>query len=308
MSQARIVVVGSSNIDMVVKTDRIPRGGETVLGGDFAMVPGGKGANQAVCAAKLGADVKLVARVGDDVFGRASLVNFREAGVDTSFVVSDSDHANGVALIAVDSAGENAIVVAPGANAALSPDDVDRARDAIAAAHYVVLQLEIPAETVAHTAKMAHALGTRVILNPAPLLPVTEDMLRAVDVLTPNQHEAAGLLGRVGEVIELDPETAASQLLAMGVASVVVTLGSRGAYAATNGNARLIEPLRVKAVDTTAAGDAFTASLACGLAEGMDLFEAAAFASKVAAISVTRMGAQPSMPSREEVIQHTFGN
>ncbi len=304
----KIVVVGSSNIDMVVKTGRIPRGGETVLGGDFVMVPGGKGANQAVCAAKLGADVKLVARVGDDVFGQMSLANFSDVGVDTTYVITDPVHPSGVALISVDARGENAIVVAPGANAALTPADVDSARDAIAGADALVLQLEIPAETVAHSVELARSLGVRVVLNPAPMRPVSTDVLLMVDVLTPNQHEAAALLGRAGEGHDLDAESAARELLALGVSAVVITLGSQGAYAATHDRAGFIEPMKVNAVDTTAAGDAFTAALATGLAEGMGLFDAAGFATKVAAISVTRMGAQPSMPAREEVARYTFGN
>lgn len=308
MPQAKIVVVGSSNIDMVVKTEWIPRGGETVLGGEFVMVPGGKGANQAVCAAKLGADVKLVARVGDDIFGETSLANFRNVGVDASFVIKDRDHPSGVALISVDQKGENAIVVAPGANAALLPTDVDRARDAISVADAVVLQLEIPADTVAHTVDLAKSLGVRVVMNPAPLRPVSPEVVRKVDVLVPNQHEAAGLLGRTGDGDRLDPKAAAEQMMALGVQAVVITLGSAGAYAAAGDRAEFIEAVRVNAVDTTAAGDAFTASLACALAEGTDLFDAARFASRVAAISVTRMGAQPSMPTRDEVSNYTSGN
>ena len=301
MSATKIVVVGSSNIDMVIKTDRIPQGGETVLGGEFVMVPGGKGANQAVCAAKLGADVKLVARVGDDVFGEKSLENFRSVGIDTQFVTRDKAHPSGVALIGVDAKGENAIIVAPGANAALTPADVDRAKDAIADADVVVLQLEIPAETVNHTIELANELGVRIVLNPAPLRHIPTQVLGKVDVVVPNQHEAAGLLGRVGEGAELDAESAARELRALGVKAVVITLGSEGAYVADDNVSQFIEPMKVKAVDTTAAGDAFTASLACGLSEGFDIVEAARFAARVAAISVTRMGAQPSMPTRNEV-------
>ncbi len=301
---ARLVVVGSSNIDMVVKTDAIPRAGETRLGGEFVMVPGGKGANQAVCAAKLGADVTLVARVGDDVFGERSLVNFRSVGIDTNFVTKDSGHPSGVALIAVDVHGENAIVVAPGANWALSPADVDAARDAIAKADAVVLQLEIPQETVDHAIRLARSLGKRVVLNPAPMRPVSQDILSLVDVLTPNEHEAAALLG--GPPFDASEAPAAAQeLLRMGVGSVVITLGSEGAYAAGPEGAGLVPAVRVKAVDTTAAGDAFTASLACGLAEEKSLIEAAGFAARVAAISVTRVGAQSSMPSRDDIDHFT---
>lgn len=306
--KAKIVVVGSSNIDMVVKTERIPRAGETVLGGEFVMVPGGKGANQAVCAAKLGADVRLVARIGNDVFGEMSLANFHKVGVDTTFVVKDNRYASGVALIAVDRNGENAIVVAPGANTALSPEDVNRAEEAIAAADAVVLQLEIPQETVVHTVELARSHGVKVVLNPAPIRQFPTHILQYVDVLTPNQHEAASLIGAEGEGNNLDAQEAAKALLEMGVAAVVITLGADGAYVATHERAERIDAVKVQAVDTTAAGDAFTASLACALAEEKDLFEAARFAAKVAGISVTRMGAQSSMPTRHEVDSYAFGN
>lgn len=306
--KAKIVVVGSSNIDMVVKTERIPSAGETVLGGEFVMVPGGKGANQAVCAAKLGADVRLVARIGNDVFGEMSLANFHKAGVDTTFVVKDNQHASGVALIAVDRNGENAIVVAPGANTALSPEDVNRAEGAIAAADAVVLQLEIPQETVVRAVELARSHGVKVVLNPAPIRQFPTHILQYVDVLTPNQHEAASLIGAEGEGNNLDAQEAAKALLEMGVAAVVITLGADGAYVATHERAERIDAVKVQAVDTTAAGDAFTASLACALAEKKDLFEAARFAAKVAGISVTRMGAQSSMPTRHEVDSYTFGN
>lgn len=304
----KIVVVGSSNIDMVVKSDKMPAGGETVLGGDFVMVPGGKGANQAVCAARLGADVKLVARVGDDIFGKISLDNFLNVGIDTSYVTVDSAVPSGVALIVVDKNAENAIVVASGANSALMPADVDRARDAIAEADAVILQFEIPAQTVAHTISLAHSLGVQIVLNPAPVRPMPAEVLREVDVLVPNQHEAAALLGRPGEGAQLDAKASARGLLSMGVHAVVITLGSKGAFVAGEGVEEFVPSVRVKAVDTTAAGDAFTASLAYALAEGRELSNAARFAAKVAAVVVTRMGAQPSMPSKEELDSFNFGN
>jgi len=293
---------------MVVKSERMPGGGETVLGGEFVMVPGGKGANQAVCAAKLGADVALVARIGSDVFGDRSLENFTSAGIDTRFVTRDSAAPSGVALIVVDANGENAIVVAPGANLCLTPEDVDKARDAIAEADAVVLQLEIPAETVAHTINLAHKLGVKVILNPAPIRPMSKELLAKVDVLVPNQHEAADLLGRTGEGRDIDAPTAARELMAFGTESVVITLGGEGAYVCGQGASEFVPPMKVTPVDTTAAGDAFTASLACALAEGKALTEAARFAARVAAISVTRMGAQPSLPTRDEVESYVFGN
>lgn len=298
---AKIVVVGSANTDMVVKAERLPGGGETVMGGDFAMVPGGKGANQAVCAAKLGADVTFVARLGDDLFADASMESFWNAAIDTRHVVRDPSAPSGVALIMVDSKGENSIVVAPGANMRVTPADVDGARDAIAEADALVLQLEIPTETVVHAIETARSLDVRVVLNPAPMHAFPVEILRKVDVLILNQHEAAELLGRMGQGADLNPEEAAADLRKLGVECVVVTLGSAGAYASAGDAAEYVPAVKVRAVDTTAAGDAFTASFACALADGGAPLDAARFAAKVSAITVTRMGAQPSMPTRAEV-------
>lgn len=264
------------------------------------MVPGGKGANQAVCAARLGADVWLAARVGSDIFAQMSLDNFRLVGVRTDFVYVDPYAASGVALIVVDENAENAIVVAPGANGKLVPSDIDRARDVIADADAVLLQFEAPMATVNYTLDLARSLDVRTVLNPAPMMPMPDGMLEKVDVLVLNQHEAALLLGRdTGE--NLDAQEAAAELLDRGVKLVAITLGADGAFIATGGMDEHVQAVRVKAVDTTAAGDAFTAAFACGLAEGMSPVFAARFAAKVAAIVVTRMGAQPSMPTREEV-------
>ena len=308
MPKPRIVVVGSSNTDMVVKSERIPRGGETVLGSDFIMNPGGKGANQAVCAAKLGAQVALVAHIGDDMFGESSLANFAGVGIDTRFIIKDDAAPSGIALITVDANAENAIVVAAGANYRLSPAEVDAAADVITSADVMLLQLEIPQDTVEHAIKVANRAGVRVVLNPAPIRSMSRDMLSLVDVLTPNQHEASELIGRPGEGEDLDAPTAAQALMEMGAEEVVITLGSRGAFAASRDTCDYIEPVKVNPVDTTAAGDAFTAALACALAEGQELLEAAKFANRVAAIVVTRFGAQVSLPTREVVDSYNFGN
>lgn len=297
----KIVVIGSSNTDMVVRTERMPQGGETVLGGEFVMVPGGKGANQAVCAAKLGADVHFVAKIGDDVFGQASLDNFEKVGIDTKYVMKDPSVTSGVALIVVDKKAENAIVVAPGANFALAPEDVESAKDVIAGADAVILQLEIPLETVERAINLASESGVKVVLNPAPMRSVSRELLSKVSVLVLNQHEAAQLLGKDGQGENIDAESSANELMQLGVECVVITLGSKGAYVASSGISTYIEPLKVKAVDTTAAGDTFTASLVCALAEKQSLADAAVFAAKVAAITVTKVGAQISMPTRAEV-------
>lgn len=293
---ARIVVVGSSNTDMVVAAERIPAPGETVIGGDFAMVGGGKGANQAISAARLGADVTFVARVGSDVFGDSALQAFRDAGMCVDFVTRDEVAPSGVALILVDRSGENVIAVAPGANGQLLPEHVLEAEAVFHGADAVLLQLEIPVESVSAAAKLAKSCGARVILNPAPASDLPPDLLSMVDVLTPNETEAALLSGGDG-----DPETLASRLLEMGPRCVVMTLGSSGALVATPDVSEHVPAPRVNAVDSTAAGDAFNGALAVGLCEGMDLAAAVRFAVKAAAISVTRRGAQPSLPSRQEV-------
>jgi ribokinase len=299
MNPPRLVVVGSSNIDMVVPVPRIPLPGETVLGGDFQMVPGGKGANQAVAAARLGASVTLVARLGADVFAEGSLANFTAAGIDTTHVRRDPAAASGVALIFVGPGGENSIAVAPGANARLSPEDVDAAEPAIAAADLLLVQLEVPLPTVERAVALAKRHGRRVLLNPAPAQAVPDDLLARVDLLTPNEHEAGVLLGDPSAAGE--PAAAASALLRRGPGAVILTLGARGALLATPEGQTAVPARPVSAVDTTAAGDTFSAALAVAWAEGRPLAAAAAFAATAAALAVTRRGAQSSLPTRAEV-------
>jgi len=287
-------------MDLVVKTPRIPLLGETVLGGDFVMVPGGKGANQAVAAAKLGAEVYFVARLGDDLFGQRSLANFEREGVRTTYVASTPGVASGVALIAVDSAGNNMIVVAPGANSRLSPDDVKRAQREIGSAGAVVAQLEVPVETVDCAAQMASDAGVPFILDPAPAQKLRPELLKQVTVLTPNETEAQILTGlEVSD--EAGASLAAEWLLSSGVGAVIVTMGAKGFLLADGTTSEFVPAAPVRAVDATAAGDAFTGRLAGGLAQGQSLREAALFAGRAAALSTTRMGAQPSMPTRQEV-------
>ncbi|HNS21791.1 MAG TPA: ribokinase [Sedimentisphaerales bacterium] len=302
-----IVVVGSSNMDLVVKSARIPIPGETILGGDFLMVPGGKGANQAVAAAKLGARVHFVARLGNDVFGRKSLDNFRLEGLDTTYVSLTSDAPSGVALITVDEAGNNAIVVAPGANGRLSPEDVRRAADAIQSAGAVVAQLEVPLATVECAAELAREASVPFILNPAPAQPLTRELLEKVAVLTPNESEARILTG-IEVVDEKSARKAAQKLVRSGAKAAIVTMGAKGFLLADGTTMEFVPAIRVKTVDATAAGDAFTGSLAVALALGQDLHEAARFANWVAAFSVTRLGAQPSMPTRHELEEFIAAN
>ncbi|MEJ2340104.1 MAG: ribokinase [Gemmatimonadales bacterium] len=296
----RIAVIGSSNTDLVVRAPALPAAGQTVLGTSFFSAAGGKGANQAVAAARLGAQVTLVARVGLDEFGQASLSNLRSEGIDTSFVVEDPDALSGVALIVVCDEGENAIAVAPGANALLGPEDVDRAAEAIEAADILLMQLETPMPTVACAVSRAQAAGVPVILNPAPAAPIDVRVLRDVSVLTPNTGEAIALAGVGGSGIEA-ARLAARQLRAAGVRRVIVTLGAEGALLEEEGTSAVRPAPPVAAVDTTAAGDAFNGALAVALAEGARLEAAADFANRAAALSTTREGAQPSLPTRPQV-------
>lgn len=301
---AKITVIGSSNTDMVVMTPKIPTPGETVMGSEFAMVGGGKGANQAVAAARLGAEVTFVARIGSDVFGNRAIEDFRKEGIRTDFVTTDAEAPSGVALIFVDKVGENVIVVAPGANNRLMPSHIEDAKSAIEDADVIVMQLETPVETVAAAAEIAKKSGTKVILNPAPARELPASLIAMVDILTPNETEAAILAG-LESTDGMDPEKIGRKLLDMGVGAVVMTLGSQGAMIVTENGATHIPAPKVTPVDTTAAGDAFNGALAVALAEGKGLDEAAKFAAKSAAISVTRRGAQPSLASRAEV--NAFG-
>ena len=296
----KILVIGSSNTDMVVRADRLPRPGETVLGGTFFMNPGGKGANQAVAAARLGGQVAFVCKTGDDLFGSEARRLFREEGIDTSHLLTDPSAPSGVALITVDRQAENCIVVAPGANANLTPDDLRRAASAFEQADIVLLQLEIPMETVEQAALTACATGKRGVLNPAPATAIPARLLAALDLITPNETEAEAITGiRIADRRTADE--AARRLAATGAKQVVITLGAQGALVYEAGQSRIVEGYPVRAVDTTAAGDVFNGALVVALAEGKPLEEAARFACKAAAISVTHPGAQGSIPTRAEV-------
>ncbi|MBN2130911.1 MAG: ribokinase [Sedimentisphaerales bacterium] len=294
------MVVGSSNMDLVVRSPRIPVPGETILGGDFLIVPGGKGANQAVAVARLGAHVCFVTKLGDDAFGRKSLEGFKMEGMDTRHVTVTADAPTGVALITVDAAGNNAIVVAPGANAKLGPEDIYRVQSDICSASAVVVQLEIPMTTVQCVAELAHRAGALLILNPAPAQPLAPELLRTVGVLTPNEIEARMLTG----VEVVDPESAAeaaARLLDAGVGEVILTMGEKGLLLADENEMEFIPAYKVEAVDTTAAGDCFTGAFAVSRGQGHDLRNSAIFAARAAALCVMKRGAQPSMPTMQEV-------
>lgn len=301
MKRPRIVVVGSSNTDMVVKADRIPAPGETILGGAFVMAAGGKGANQAVAAARLGAEVTFVARLGADPLGDQAVAGYRREGILTDLVVRDPDRPTGVALIIVDARGENSITVALGANEALSPDDVERAADRIRAADAVVMQLEVPLAAVERAAALAAAAGVPVILDPAPApdagLPAA--LLAHVTCLKPNESEAERLTGI--RVIDVASATrAAADLRARGPRTVIVTLGAAGAVLVDDAGARHMPAHPIVAMDTTAAGDAFTGALATAVGRGGSWDDAVRLALAAGASAATRMGAQPSLPTEAE--------
>jgi len=297
---APITVAGSLNMDFVVQVQTLPRPGETVLGGGFVTIPGGKGANQACAAGRLGGRVRMLGRVGDDVFGRQLLESLASAGVDTKAVRVSVAVPSGVALIFVETGGQNEIVVASGANGLLSPEDV--AQDLGDASGFLLLQLETPLATIERAAALASERGVTVILDPAPAHPLPEALLARVSVLTPNESEALVLLDRRGASVSLaDAPEIARALLKRGPRSVILKLGEQGAFLQDASGGRHFPGFAVKAVDATAAGDTFGGALGVALAEGRSMDEAIRFANAAAALSVTRLGAQASMPERREV-------
>jgi len=295
-----IVVIGSSNTDMVIKAEHLPAPGETILGGKFFMNPGGKGANQAVAAARLGGNVTFITKTGNDIFGKQSVQLLEEEGINTSLIISDPLNPSGVAMITVDKNGENCIVVASGSNAALTPINLYNAKEKIEAAFIVLMQLEIPVATVEHVIAVAAAANVKVVLNPAPVCALSDDLLQYVSIITPNETEAQMLTG----IVITDDESvkkAAQILYEKGIETVIITLGPRGAMVLNKEDCVIIQAPKVVAVDTTAAGDVFNGALVVSLSEGNDILTATAFACKAAAISVTRMGAQTSAPYKNEL-------
>lgn len=298
----KVVVVGSSNTDMVVRLRRLPAPGETLLGGRFAMLAGGKGANQAVAASRAGGQVSFIGRVGRDDLGEQALSGLVKEGIDVRGVSRDDSEPSGVALILVSAAGENSIAVSPGANGRLFPRHISRAAKVFSKAAVVLLQLETSLASVRAAARLGDKVGACVILNPAPAARLPRELLRNVSVLTPNESEAEALTGiRVSD--RASAARAARRLHDQGVKTVIITLGSRGAYVSSDSMSELVPGYRVKAIDTTGAGDVFNGALAVALSEGLELRAAVRFANAAAARSVTRRGAQASAPSRSTILR-----
>lgn len=298
MEKKRILVIGSSNTDMTVRSATLPKPGETVLGGDFRMGPGGKGANQAVAARLLGGDVTFVCKLGRDMFGEGASKHYESCGLDTSKILW-SDKPSGVALITVDSKAENSIVVASGANADVSVSDIDSVADIIKSSGILLLQLEIPMDAVVRAAEIAFEAGVQVVLNPAPATSLPAELLKCVSILIPNETEASAISGI--DINNLETASAAAERLkGMGVREVIITMGSRGSMVC-DGECTFVPAVKVNAVDTTAAGDTFCGGVCVALSEGKALSEAVKFATAASSIAVQRPGAQDSVPSRCEV-------
>lgn len=295
------MIVGSSNTDMVIKTQNFPAPGETILGGRFLMNAGGKGANQAVAAARLGGLVTFVGKIGDDIFGKQAVKQLEDEGINVDFVAIDPGNPSGVALITVDSKGENSIVVAPGSNGTLSAGDFDKALGRLSESEFVLMQLEIPIPTVEHIARLAAVKQKKVILNPAPAARLSDELLKNLYIITPNETEAELLTG-IKVTDEQSALKAANFLHDKGIEMVIITMGSAGAFILANGTHEIISAPKVQAVDTTAAGDTFNGALVVALSEGKTIQQSIAFANKAAAISVTRIGAQSSVPFRKEIL------
>lgn len=298
-TKPKICVVGSSMIDLISKVPRLPKLGETLVGRSFHLGYGGKGANQAVMAAKLGAQVTMVNKVGHDVFGEGTIRNYNEQGIDTTFVTFDESEFSGVAPIFVDDNAQNFIVIVPGANLGLLPEDVQKAREVILGADILICQLEIRTETSLEAFRIAKSGNVRTILNPAPAAPIPDELLQLSDICAPNETETELLTGQaVGTLAEA--EIAARKLLSRGTKTVILTLGERGALLVDEDSVENIPAVKVDAVDPTGAGDAFIGSLAVYLGEGLPMRDAIRRANAIAALSVTRIGTQVSFPQRAE--------
>jgi ribokinase len=302
MNRKAVLVIGSANFDMVFLAERFPKSGETVFAKNFQMFPGGKGANQAVCVSKLGKKVYFLGKIGNDIFGERLKDSMEIAGVDLQYLLIDNNESTGLAFITVNKSGQNQIVVNSGSNKNLRPSDIEENKILFDLTNLTLLQLEVPLETVLRAAKLAKEHGHTVILNPAPARNIPERLLRLVDYLTPNKTEAEFLT----KISVTDKETAsraAQKLFRKGVSAVIITLGDKGSILVTPMKTEIFPATKVAAVDTTAAGDAFNSALACAIVSQVNVESAIKFATKVAALSVTRIGAQTSMPTQRELLE-----
>lgn len=300
MSTKKIVVVGSCNTDMVVRSEKLPVPGETVLGGTFMMNGGGKGANQAVAVARMGGDVTFISKTGNDVFGKHSIEMFGEENIKTDYIFSDPVQSSGVALIMVDKNGENCIAVASGANSSLNVQDIEKVSGIIEDADILLMQLEIPMETVEYAASLANKKGAKVILNPAPAAALSAELLKCLYAIIPNETEAEILSG-VKVTDSSSAKKAAEAISAKGVDTVIITMGSSGAFIKEGSSYYSVPVEKVKAVDTTAAGDTFCGALCVAISEGYSIEEAVKIANRASGIAVMREGAQSSIPYRKEM-------
>jgi ribokinase len=294
-----LLVFGSINMDLVARTPRLPRPAETITGHEFFTAPGGKGANQAVAAARLGAPTKMIGRVGSDGFGGELQQNLESSGVDTSVVFVDVEVSSGVAVIAVDDEAQNNIIIIPGANGRVGQADIERLEENLGEARLLLLQLEVPLETSIAAAQLAHQRGVTVVLDPAPARDLPDDLYKVVDIITPNEVEAGQLVG-FSVKTRVDANRAADVLLSKGVKTVIVKMGSLGVVYATQEAKAFLPAFKVEAVDTVAAGDAFNGGLAAALIENRALPEAIRWGAAAGALSATKVGAQPSMPTKSE--------
>ncbi|MEZ9304903.1 ribokinase [Vibrio breoganii] len=297
---SKLVVLGSVNADHVLQVPSFPRPGETLHGRSYQVIPGGKGANQAVAAARLGADIAFIAAVGNDAFGLNIVKSFASDGIDVSGVKVTRDYPTGIAMIQVSDSGENSICISAEANATLTEQSIEQDLPSIASADYLLMQLETPMCGVTKAALHANSHNTKVILNPAPACPLSDELLKQVDIITPNETEAEVLTG-IAVTDQTTAQLAADELHSKGITTVMITLGAKGVWLSENGSGQLIEGFRVEATDTTAAGDTFNGALVTGLIENKSMHDAIIFAHAAAAISVTRFGAQTSIPTRQEV-------
>lgn len=301
MKKPRITIMGSFVVDLTGRAPHLPITGETVKGTSFKLGPGGKGSNQGVAAQRAGAEVTMITKVGKDTFGKVAIDNFKKENMDTSFIFEDEEHETGAALIMVDeNTSENKILVILGACENFTDKDIAAAKESIENADIFLTQLETNVDAVEKVIDIAYKKGVKIVLNPAPVQQIPDEVLRKIDIITPNEVEASILTGVKIENME-DAKKAADVFLSKGVKNVVITLGSKGAYVRTKDNERCIPPIPVKPIDTTGAGDAFNGGFVTALAEGKDIFQAAEFGNIVGALSVTKLGTAPSMPYREEI-------